>query len=104
MRYGSGGRLDELGLAEDQDPKSFPSERSRRNSIRFDRFAGRHPVLVTVLFGAFMGGMAYLAATGSHVTGERLVLRVITYSFVVVAVTTQVGWLAFKAHKRYHGR
>ncbi|MFE9747540.1 hypothetical protein ACFYOT_21775 [Saccharothrix saharensis] len=99
MRSRSGGELD---LAEDQDPDRFPTERSRSRAIGFDRWAGRHPVLITVLTGVGLSAMLWLALLNTP--EDRFTFRLVIYIAVVVAAMVQIGWLALKARKRYYRR
>lgn len=90
-------------LAEDADPGSFPTERSRHRAIGFDRWSGRHPVLITLLTGVGLGLLAWLALRHAP-GGEKFVVRLVVYSAVVVGAMVQIGWLALKARRRYRHR
>ncbi|MFJ6672956.1 hypothetical protein ACIQMJ_17735 [Actinosynnema sp. NPDC091369] len=99
MRFRSGGGLD---LAEDQDPDRFPTERSRSRAIGFDRWSGRHPLLITLLTGVGLSALVWLALLNTP--EDRFAFRLVVYSAVVVAAMAQIGRLALKASKRYYRR
>ncbi|MFI9811228.1 hypothetical protein [Saccharothrix variisporea] len=92
----------DLELAEDADPAVFPSERSRRRAIGFDRWSGRHPVLITLLTGAGVGVLLWLALLNAP--ADRFAVRLVFYVAVVVLVTVGIARLALKARKKYYGR
>ncbi|MGW4113600.1 hypothetical protein ACWEFJ_22260 [Actinosynnema sp. NPDC004786] len=99
MRFDSDKDID---FAEDADPGSFPTERSRRRAIGLDRWSGRHPVLVTLLTGASLGVLMWWALL--DVRPEKLGSRLVIYVAFVVAATVLVARFALKARKRYYGR
>ncbi|NUT97640.1 MAG: hypothetical protein HOY78_37015 [Saccharothrix sp.] len=92
----------DLELAEEADPAVFPSERSRRRAIGFDRWSGRHPVLITLLTGAGMGGLLWLALLNAP--ADRFTLRLVFYVVTVVVVMVGIARLALKARKKYYRR
>ncbi|MCE6996720.1 hypothetical protein LZG04_18195 [Saccharothrix sp. S26] len=95
--------FDDVELAEDADPGSFPTERSRRRAIGFDRWSGRHPVLVTVLTGVGLGLLVWLALRHAP-GGEGFVVRLVCYLAFVVGSMVVIARLALRARKRYHER
>ncbi len=97
MRSNSG---KDFELAEEADPGSFRSERARRRAIGFDRWCGRHPVLITLLTGTVLGVLLWLALPDTR--GERYTLRLIVYSVTVVGAMVMTARLALKARKKYH--
>lgn len=93
----------DLELAEDADPDSFPTRRSRRRAIGFDRWSGRHPVLITLLTGVGMGLLVWFALLNSS-GGEKFVFRLVCYLAVAVGSMVFIARLALKARKRYYDR
>jgi len=59
LMFRRGVNLDEL--AEDQDPRAFPSEGARKRAIKIDRWSGRHRVLVTAVTAVLAAVAAYFA-------------------------------------------
>lgn len=93
----------DLELAEDADPGSFPTRRSRRRAIGFDRWSGRHPVLITLLTGVGMGLIVWFALLNSS-GGEKFVFRLVCYLGFVIGSMVLIARLALKARKRYYRR
>ncbi|MEU4443453.1 hypothetical protein AB0K14_08225 [Actinosynnema sp. NPDC050801] len=97
MRLRSGSDLE---LAEESDRDNFPTERSRRRAIGFDRWSGRHPVLITLLTGAGLGSLAWLALLSTP--PDKFVFRLVVYSAFVVGAMVQIAWMALRARKKYY--
>ncbi|ANZ39857.1 hypothetical protein BBK82_31240 [Lentzea guizhouensis] len=91
-----------LELAEDADPGRFPTEGARRRAIGFDRWAGRHPVLITLLFGAGLSVLLWLALP--DVDDDRFVFRLVGYLVAVVGAMVMAARMALKARKKYYRR
>ncbi|WP_143264035.1 hypothetical protein [Amycolatopsis kentuckyensis] len=90
-------KLDEL--AEDQHPDAFPSEAARRRNIKFDRWSGRHRVLITTATATLAAIAAYFAWRR---TTDGAVGWLVLYELLFVTAFAVGCWhVSTKAKKRY---
>jgi hypothetical protein len=100
LMFRRGVNLDEL--AEDQDPRAFPSEGARKRAIKIDRWSGRHRVLVTAVTAVLAAVAAYFAWDR---TADESVGWPAVYELLFVTAFTVGCWrVSTKARTRYHRR
>ncbi|KZB79671.1 hypothetical protein [Amycolatopsis regifaucium] len=100
--FGFGSRKFDDRLTEEHDPSEFSSEKVRQRGIRFDRWAGRHRVIFTLVVMALMATAGYFAWRRVFDGQGVFWLVLVEVGFVVGGGLP--GWrLAGKARRKYQG-